>query len=208
MVASAMSAVKTTRKSGFPAGWRPPGPTMIHSGILFDRMPGTLEPIDFDMSVDSPEYQALWPWRETWCQELEVFHNPQAKHPIQFGLIPGATHWFERDGEIECNTIRANSIIPSTTHLRIADEPGTANIASDNRSRDHELPFIPRNPSPDTGLAPTMATGPSARTIVLHLPLGTVHSKLCSLNNQIHFPGTCKLAYPSDSSRNNSGIND
>ena len=118
-------------RMGFLAGCRPPGLTMIRSGILFDRTPGALEPIDFDFSVDSPEYQALWPWGEAWCQELEVFHNPQAKHPIPFDLIPGATHWFERDGDIECNTIWANSVISSITHLRMADEPGKASVAGD-----------------------------------------------------------------------------
>lgn len=109
---------------GFLAGWRPPGLTMTRRGILFDRTPGALEPIDFDLSVDSAEYQALWPWGEAWCQELEVFHNPQATHPIPFDLIPGATHWFERGGDVECNTMWANSVISSITHLRMAGAQG------------------------------------------------------------------------------------
>lgn len=111
-------------RMGFLAGWRPPGLTMTRRGILFDRTPGALEPIDFDLSVDSAEYQALWPWGEAWCQELEVFHNPQATHPIPFDLIPGATHWFERGGDVECNTMWANSVISSITHLRMAGAQG------------------------------------------------------------------------------------
>lgn len=110
-------------RMGFLAGWRPPGLTMTRRGILFDRTPGALEPIDFELSVDSAKYQSLWPWGEAWCQELEVFHNPRATHPIPFDLIPGATHWFERDGDIECSTIWANSVISSITHLRMAGEP-------------------------------------------------------------------------------------
>lgn len=109
-------------RMGFLAGWRPPGLTMIRQGILFDRTPGALEPIDFELSVESSEYQSLWPWGEAWCQELEVFHNPQAANPIPFGLIPGATHWFERDGDVECSTIWANSVLASVTHLRISNE--------------------------------------------------------------------------------------
>jgi hypothetical protein len=105
-------------RMGFLAGWRPPGLSMIRRGILFDRTPGALEPIDFDLEVGSQEYDALWPWGEAWCQELEVFHNPLASHPIPLGLIPGATHWFERDGEVECSTIWANSVISSVTQLR------------------------------------------------------------------------------------------
>jgi hypothetical protein len=106
-------------RMGFLAGWRPPGLTMVRQGILFDRSPRALEPIPFEISVDSPEYEALWPWGEAWCQELEVYHNPSAAHPIPFDLIPGATHWFERDGDIECSTIWANSVLASITHVRM-----------------------------------------------------------------------------------------
>ena len=105
-------------RMGFLAGWRPPGLSMIRRGILFDRTPGALEPIDFELEVGSPEYDALWPWGEAWCQELEIYHNPLAVHPIPFELVPGATHWFEREGEVECSTIWANSVISSVTQLR------------------------------------------------------------------------------------------
>lgn len=118
-------------RMGFLAGWRPPGLTMTRRGILFDRTPGALEPIDFNLSVDSAEYQALWPWGEAWCQELEVFHNPLATHPIPFDLIPGATHWFERNGDIECSTVWANSVISSITHLQMAGEPGATSEVRD-----------------------------------------------------------------------------
>ena len=91
---------------------------MIRRGILFDRSPGALEPIDFDLEVGGAEYDALWPWGEAWCQELEVYHNPLAARPIPFDLIPGTTHWFERDGGVECNTIWAKLVISSITHLQ------------------------------------------------------------------------------------------
>jgi hypothetical protein len=110
-------------RMGFLAGWRPPGLEMIRSGIVFDRTPGALEPMEFELLVGSAEYQALWPWGEAWCQELEVFHNPEAAYPISFDLIPGATHWFERNGDIECCSIWANSVLASVTHLRMSDKP-------------------------------------------------------------------------------------
>lgn len=70
-------------------------------------------------SVDSNEYQGLWLWGEAWCQEPEVYHNPRATNPIPFALTPGATHWFERNREVECSTTWANSVISSITHLRM-----------------------------------------------------------------------------------------
>jgi hypothetical protein len=122
-------------RMGFLAGWRPPGLKMFRRGILYDRTPGALEPINFELEVGCPEYDALWPWGEAWCQELEVFHNPRAAHPIAFDLIPGATHWFERNGDVECSTIWANSVLSSVTHLRMAGGASRrqGSYRSDNR---------------------------------------------------------------------------
>lgn len=109
-------------RMGFLAGCQPPGLTMIRQGILFDRTPGAVDPIDFKFSILSPEYGALWSSGEAWCQELEIFHNPLAVKPVPFDLIPGATHWFEQDGEIICNTIWENSVLSSITELYSTDE--------------------------------------------------------------------------------------
>jgi hypothetical protein len=61
----------------------------------------------------------MWPRGEQSCQELEVFHNPIAAHPIDFELLPGATHWFEDAGEIVCSTIWKNSVLSSVTNLNL-----------------------------------------------------------------------------------------
>ena len=106
-------------RMGFLAGWRPPGLSMVRTGILFDRTPGAVEPIDFSLDVLTEEYAAMWPRGEQWCQELEVFHNPMATHPINFELLPGATHWFEADGEVVCSTIWKNSVLSSVTNLNL-----------------------------------------------------------------------------------------
>jgi len=106
-------------RMGFLAGWRPPGLSMTRTGILFDRTPGAVDPIDFSLDVLSTEYQQMWPRGEQWCQELEVFHNPMATHPIDFELLPGATHWFEDHGEVVCSTIWKNSVLSSVTNLKL-----------------------------------------------------------------------------------------
>ena len=85
--------------------------------ILFDRAPGTLKGIPFTLDVLSDEYQALWPRGEAWCQELEVYHNPRTTNPINFDLLPGATHSFESDGEVVRSTIWEHSVLSSITHL-------------------------------------------------------------------------------------------
>jgi len=97
---------------------------MTRSGILFDRTPGALDPIDFSLDILGVEYQQMWPRGEEWCQELEVFHNPMAKYPIDFELLPGATHWFEDHGEIVCSTMWKNSVLSSVTNLKLAKSLG------------------------------------------------------------------------------------
>jgi hypothetical protein len=106
-------------RMGFLAGWCPPGLSMTRRGILFDRTPGALEPIDFNLDILSEEYRKMWPHGEQWCQELEVYHNPMATHPIDFDLLPGTTHWFEKRGEIVCSTIWKNTVLSSLTNLKL-----------------------------------------------------------------------------------------
>jgi len=123
IIFSNVATIVKFNRMGYLAGWQPAGLRMVRQGILFDRMPGALEPIDFSFDILSEEYTSLWPDGEAWCQELEVFHNPLAEHPIAFDLLPGATHWFESEGEIICSTMWENSVIASVTTLQIP-EPG------------------------------------------------------------------------------------
>lgn len=71
----------------------------------------------FHYDILSDQYAALWPGGEAWCQELEVYHNPLATQPVAFDLLPGATHWFEEDGEIRCLSIWEWSVLSSVTML-------------------------------------------------------------------------------------------
>ena len=104
-------------RMGFLAGWRPPGLSMRRQGVLFDRTPGALVPMQFDLDILSDEYAALWPHGEAWCVELEVYHNPLATRPMAFDLIPGATHWFELNGELVCSTVWEHQVLSSITNL-------------------------------------------------------------------------------------------
>lgn len=94
----------------------PEGIRYTRIGAFFDRTPGALRSIPFCLDVTSDEYRNLWPQRyEPWCAELEVFHNRFAKYPVPFGLLPEATHWFERNGEKVCRSYYETSILWSKT---------------------------------------------------------------------------------------------
>lgn len=39
--------------------------------------------------------------RETWIEGMDVFHNPDARVPLDPALLPGAAHhWLQDDGRI------------------------------------------------------------------------------------------------------------
>lgn len=112
---NACSIAKLNRV-GISAGADMPQYRYTRAGRFFDRTPGALEGIPFCHDITSKEYRALWPQGyEPWTAEMEVFHNPYARHPTPHELLPEATHWFERGGEIECEAFYETSILWSQT---------------------------------------------------------------------------------------------
>jgi hypothetical protein len=106
------------------AGADPNGLRYTRVGRFFDRNPGAFEGIPFCLDVAGDEYRRLWPQGyEPWSAEMEVFHNPFARHPVAFDLLPEATHWFEQDGEQVCRAFYEPSILWSKTYIDDADKP-------------------------------------------------------------------------------------
>jgi hypothetical protein len=102
----------------------PEGLRYTRIGNFFDPSPDALKGIPFCLDVTSDEYRGLWPHGyEPWSAELEIFHNPFARHPTPFALLPEATHWFEHDGEWACRSVYATSILWSQTLISDADKP-------------------------------------------------------------------------------------
>ena len=102
----------------------PDGVRYTRIGAFFDRTPGALKNIPFCLDVTSAEYRQLWPQGyEPWSAELEVFHNPYAKYAVPFGLLPEATHWFEKNGEKVCRSFYATSILWSKTLITDSGKP-------------------------------------------------------------------------------------
>lgn len=58
-----------------------------------DPHPDAFEPIPFDLDIESSLYE------EAWSDELEMYHNPNALHPIDDELFPGIAHFRIEDGE-------------------------------------------------------------------------------------------------------------
>lgn len=105
------------------------GPTAgfryVRIGEFADFTPGALRGIPFSMDVNTDEYRALWepyPY-EPWSAEIEVFHNPRAKHPIKPALFPEADHWLPIDGAMDCKRYYKHSILKSRTLILPAAAP-------------------------------------------------------------------------------------
>lgn len=97
----------------------------VRIGEFFDRTPGALRGIPFSMDVSSAEYRALWnPYTyEPWSAEIEVFHNPLARHRIPDEMFPEVTHWREFNGEIICRAFFETSVLKSHTLVLKASDP-------------------------------------------------------------------------------------
>jgi hypothetical protein len=121
------NAATLSKLSRVPASFG--GPTTdyryMRIGEFADFTPGALRGIPFCMDVNSDEYRALWapyPY-EPWSAEMEVFHNPNARHPINPALFPEADHWLPIDGVMDCKRYFKHSILRSRTLILEADQP-------------------------------------------------------------------------------------
>ncbi len=97
----------------------------VRIGEFFDRTPGAIRGTPFSMDVASAEYRALWPpySYEPWSAEIEIFHNPMARHPIPEEMFPELTHWREFNGEIGSHSFFEKSVLKSHTLIINASDP-------------------------------------------------------------------------------------
>ncbi|MDV0439813.1 hypothetical protein [Xanthomonas sacchari] len=97
----------------------------VRFGELSDFTPGALRGIPFSMDVNTDEYRALWtPYGyEPWTAEMEVFHNPNAKNPLNPALLPEAAHWLPVDGVMDCKMFFKNTVLRSRTLIQGTEQP-------------------------------------------------------------------------------------
>jgi hypothetical protein len=81
---------------------------LIRKGNIYDPNPNATEPIQFAYEVGDERVN------ETWSQELRMFHNPNAKYPINSNLIPEILHGFYEDGVFHSN-VPSRFILQSET---------------------------------------------------------------------------------------------
>ena len=66
---------------------------MIRNGFLYNPDPEAIHPIPFSKDLDDPDYE------ESWSDGLIMFHNPNAKHPLDPNAFPDISHIFYSEDE-------------------------------------------------------------------------------------------------------------
>ncbi|WP_353204710.1 hypothetical protein [Sphingomonas sp.] len=92
LFSNAGTIVKFSRM-GTRAGFGDPWVSLVRKGVLIDPATGMASAVPFNIDVESPDYA------EGWSDELILFHNPRALHPVDQALFPGITHVHLDDGE-------------------------------------------------------------------------------------------------------------
>ena len=117
-------SISKFNRVGVSAGALTKGLRYVRYGQFYDRTPGALEGIPFCLDITSDEYRSLWPQGyEPWSAEIEIFHNPFARHPFSRTLLPEATHWFDSSGELICESHYETSVLWSRTLIQNDSDP-------------------------------------------------------------------------------------
>jgi hypothetical protein len=81
---------------GLLAGFGSKRVELLREGLAADPDPNASKPRPFRHRVNDADYS------ETWVEGVDIYHNPNALHPFDPDLLPGATHsWLRVDGQIE-----------------------------------------------------------------------------------------------------------
>jgi len=67
---------------------------MLRFGTAYNRDSNAALPFAYHQDVDDPSYS------ESWCEGLNVYHNPNARFPLHPDLFPGAMHHRLRDEQV------------------------------------------------------------------------------------------------------------
>lgn len=96
VIANASATVSKFNRIGVMAGFGSKRVRMIRRGVAANMDPNASVPIPFVQDVNAPDYD------ETWIEGMDVYHNPNAKYPIDPMMLPGAAHHRPGpDGQVE-----------------------------------------------------------------------------------------------------------
>jgi hypothetical protein len=97
-------------RMGIVAGFAPEDHMYLRSGFRFDPDPAAVRPVAFTEEVGGANYT------ENWADELQLFHNPNATHPLPVEIFRGVTqHFF--NGSKQVSIIPEGVVLSSFTMI-------------------------------------------------------------------------------------------
>lgn len=116
VITNTSATISKFNRMGALAGFGSKRVRMIRRGFAADLNPNASKPKLFVAEVGSPEYH------ESWIEGMDVYHNPNALHPLVPEMFPGAAHHFiEEDGQSRC-FVPDWQPLNSTTHIFVPEE--------------------------------------------------------------------------------------
>ncbi len=101
-------------RMGVVAGFGADGYKYLRTGFRYNPDPNEIMGTPFYEEVKSCNYE------EYWTQEVQVFHNPNAIHPLPFDWLLGATHHYFENGVIKSLTPIGSVLTSFTTVIKLA----------------------------------------------------------------------------------------
>lgn len=104
-------------RMGLLAGFGSPRLKLVRTGFIVDHDPNSTQPRQFRRFVNASDYT------ETWCEGLDVWHNPRAARPIENEVLPIAAHHRLQPGGQIISMTPAWHPLGSFTFQFLSDEP-------------------------------------------------------------------------------------
>ncbi|MCY1244779.1 hypothetical protein D9M72_578760 [compost metagenome] len=96
VISNASATISKFNRMGVLAGFGSKRVRLVREGTAANLDPNSELPTIFIHDVNSPDYS------ETWMEGMDVYHNPNAAHPLHPAMLPGAAHhWLRKDGQLE-----------------------------------------------------------------------------------------------------------
>ena len=111
-------------RMGALAGFGSERVRLFRVGVAVNHDRNATMPVVFKHDVRDPAYS------ETWCESVDIWHNPRALHPLDPRTLPGvAHHTLLPDGQVVSLTPHWHPLGSTTLHMIPADTKATvANI--------------------------------------------------------------------------------
>jgi hypothetical protein len=103
-------------RMGLRAGFVPENHMYFRQGYRYDPSPDAYVGIPFQEDILSPDYE------EYWSDELQIFHNPNARNPISPDTFGGITQYYFKDGDLHTITSHNAVIASFTSVLRLVGD--------------------------------------------------------------------------------------